>query len=84
MPGSPPALALSAPRAFGDPAEFKQQFDRAGLHEIGVHEVTHALELPSMDVYVRQFPRANPSGILMQKCLRRRRLARWLRRSKPN
>lgn len=69
MPGSPPAQALSAPPALGDPAEFKQQFERAGLHEVEVHEVTHALELPSREVYVRQFPRANPNGILMQKML---------------
>lgn len=69
MPGSPPAQALSAPPALGEPAEFKPQFERVGLHEVEVHEVTYALELPSRDVYVRRFPRANPAGIVMQKVL---------------
>lgn len=69
MPGSPAAQALSAPPALGDPAELKDELERAGLHEIEVHEVTYAFTVPSRDVYVRELPGANPSGILMQKML---------------
>ncbi|WP_405054901.1 class I SAM-dependent methyltransferase [Vulcanimicrobium alpinum] len=68
-PGSPPDAALSAPPVLGTPDALRQELETAGLRDIEVHELERTLEFSSHDVYLDDFPRANPMGIMMQRML---------------
>ncbi|HKU67043.1 MAG TPA: class I SAM-dependent methyltransferase [Candidatus Baltobacteraceae bacterium] len=69
MPGSPQAQALSAPPVLGTKAELTQELGAAGFGDIEVRHVTRTMRVPSRAVYVREFPRANPMGVMMEQLL---------------
>jgi ubiquinone/menaquinone biosynthesis C-methylase UbiE len=69
MPGAPPTQALQEPPVLGTREELKAELERAGFSEIEVKQVAHTLNAGSRDIYVRDFPRANPMGIMMQKAM---------------